>query len=75
MCKQYQTDNEILIVEEARRDLELLEPDEAAIILGLTTEQILTAFPGHVYDYAVTSQLMFDENGEVVDYENPEETT
>ena len=33
------------------KELEAAEPDELVALLGITTDQIIRAFPGHAYDY------------------------
>lgn len=33
-------------------ELEALDPEDLVSVLGLSSEQIIRAFPGHVYDYA-----------------------
>jgi len=36
---------------EMMKELESFEPDELVTILGISSEQIIRAFPGHAYDY------------------------
>lgn len=39
------------VYKEMIKDLESSDPEDLVGMLGLTPEQILRAFPGHVYDY------------------------
>lgn len=41
-----------LIDQEKIKDLESLEPGEVVEELGIRTDDILRAFPGHVFDYS-----------------------
>lgn len=40
-----------LVDHDKMKDLEALDPGELVEVLGLSTESILRAFPGHVFDY------------------------
>lgn len=54
-------------------ELEALDPEDLVSVLGLSSEQIIRAFPGHVYDYATVKFDYEDYDEESVALETLED--
>lgn len=55
------------INQDAIKELESADPDELVSMLGITSEQLIRAFPGHTFDYI--NENFSTEDGSLL-YEN-----